>query len=234
MRKSKRNQKRPGVKQRTQALAGEKSYGIAFNVGAGGDMYAPSRDFALNYPQMVRMVVGCFNQEYWPELYSQYLACWALANDKLPAAVSATDNLQAFAELEEAKNAYCAFLNQACVAEPQSCDQALEASGWLAQTTAAQTAWLAMLGQVLTGQLYQGIRDVQRVPGEVPATIEELLAAGQHVRRRMNGVDELRERRESVLRTVRHAIREARAAGLSFPEIAELVADVQFGRVPFD
>jgi hypothetical protein len=222
---------------REKALVGDPNHGLSFRMEQGGDMYAPSRDFAHNYPQMIQTVIECFKHNYWPELWDSYLLAYCLANDE-PMQLEGleADRLAdaAFDELEQAKDTYCAFINEACADKAQGCTDALGEVGWGDVPVPAQVTWLAMLGQVLTGQLFQGIRDLQREPGDKPAEVEELLAAGHDARRFMNNIDAGEEKRADVELAVRNAVRVARASGMSFVDIEELVADVKLGRVAND
>ena len=220
---------------RQQAKNGDPNYGLAFSVEQGGNMYAPSRDFAYNYPRMITTIINCFSQNYWPELYNTYLEMYRVAHDidELEFEVNGDRyNNTAFDELEKAKDVYCAFINEAHEDKAQGCTDALGEVGWGDVPTPAQVTWLAMLGQVVTGQLFQGIRDMRREDGTKSAEIEELLEAGHDARRFMNGVDASEEKRADVEQLMRSATKRARAAGLSFDEIEELVADVKYGRVP--
>lgn len=221
---------------RQQAKNGDPNYGLAFSVEQGGNMYAPSRDFAYNYPRMITTIINCFSQNYWPELYESYLELFRVSKG-IPAAdfargLESRYNEEAFTELEKAKDVYCAFINEAHEDKAQGCTDALGEVGWGDVPTPAQVTWLAMLGQVVTGQLFQGIRDMRREDGTKSAEIEELLEAGHDARRFMNGVDASEEKRADVEQLMRSATKRARAAGLSFDEIEELVADVKYGRVP--
>jgi hypothetical protein len=187
-------------------------------------MYAPSRDFAHNYPKMVQMVINCFNQDYWPELFAVYTR-WALA-----------ENLwcdgRAFSELEKAKDIYCRFLNECCKDPDECCDDVLERVGWAEVPPAVQATWLAMLGQVVTGQLFAGIRDLHMRPdGTDPAEIAVLLEAGQDARRAMNRINKGAETQLDAEAVFRESARRARAKGLDDDAIARLLDDVKYGRV---
>jgi len=220
------------LSKRARERAARKSYGIQFNVQKGGDMYAPSRDFAHNYPRMIEQVVRCFNQDYWPELYKLYVECYTSSKHRGDGyEIGAGASEEAFAILEKTKDVYCKFINESYKRPGECCDDVLQRVGWLDLPVAAQVTWLAMLGQVMTGQLFAGVRDLY-MGGETPADFDVLMAAGHDARRAMNKIDKSVEVARDTNAGFRSAVRAARAAGLSFDEIAELCEDVKHGRVP--
>lgn len=221
-----------------RAKLGMKNYGLSFNLVAGGDHYAPSRDFARNYPRMIEMVIGCFSSRYWPKLMDLHwqLYCLEQGTDWTNMSEQEREKSQdeAFDALERCKDTYCNFLQEACEDKRQGCTQALVNVGWGDVDHASKIAWLAMLGEVVSGQIYQGIRDLQREPGEVPADFAQLLKGGHEMRQFDNGIDGASEAKLDRQREMRNGVRKLRAAGFSFDELRELVADVEFGRVPID
>ena len=209
---------------RARELASRKRYGLAFNTKPGEPMYALSRDFAYNYPQMISMIIRCFNQEYWPELMRTYYDTCALMYGW-----SADDSWE---KLVEAKDRYCTFINECWKNRGECCDDVLRRVGWLQVYPIVQAVWLAMLGQIMTGQLFSGVRDLYlRADDSEPADdIDVLLAAGNRARQAMNHIDPEKESRRELLTRIRGTVSQGREAGLSFDELHELVEDVRLGR----
>lgn len=138
--------------------------------GSSGPMYSPERDFAHNYPQMIKCVIDAFNRDYWPTLID------TLGGDP------------AFDAAVQAKDAYCKFV-EICTDDPaESIDDVLTRSGFTAVPEVGRVAFLAMLGQVMTGQLFVGLRDVTALTDK-PACLAALLQGGDAVRRALNGID---------------------------------------------
>lgn len=213
--------KKAEMLKRARKRAEKKSYGIMFNKQEGGKFYAPSRDFAHNYPHMIDTIVKCFNEDYWPELFALYTEMYGQTS------------AAAFDELEKAKDIYCKFINESYKDPNECCDDVLRRVGWLDVPVETQTTWLAMLGQIMTGQLFAGVRDLYmatEIP--LPADIEVFMEHGHDARRAMNKIDKTTEVKSDIAAAFRESIREAREKGFSFDEIKELVEDVKYGRVP--
>jgi len=194
-----------------------KAHGLQYNTGPGGLMYSPSRDFAYNYPQLVKCIINSFNVGRWPELvYTMSQAHYA---DR-----TLTEEEDAFiwGKICEAKDVYCNFLNECCVDPDETVDQVLDRVGWNNLPEAAQITWLAMMGQVMTGQVFQGLRDVTYQGEGARSEVKELLQAGQAARRAMNGIDAETER-EVLELALKEAAEELAANGLSKSEILDIV-----------
>lgn len=159
----------------------------------GGPLLSPLRDWAYNYPQIIECIIRAFNQEYWPELHRLLTVLWQDAHPQL-------DDEEAYAaawdELLRAKDAYVAFV-QLCAGQedPQeTLQQVFDKSGWTQIHPAAQAVWLAMLGQVMTGQLFMGLRDITTLgagPGpeaQAVLTANDLLKSGMEARRILNRI----------------------------------------------
>ena len=135
--------------------------------GSSDPFYNPGRDLAYCYPKAVEEVAKRFNEHRWPELE-------ALAAD---AGVT-------FDQLCDAMDAYIAFLNIAHERPEEKIGECMVRSKWLAQPKAAQIAIVAMLGTVVTGQLFYAIRDTSS-PDEQNADIQAITKYGGEAKRWM-------------------------------------------------
>ena len=204
----------PGAKARFRG------HGPSFNTKKGEVFYSPGRDFAYVYPEMLRSTLLAFNQGYWPKLFDAY------ARDM--ASKYGFDVERAFEELDKAKSAYYSFVDHCCDSENDSVADVLAKVGWPDSLYhESMVTWLAMLGQVVTGQIYAGVREIT-TQGEVSEASKMLVKLGHDARRAMNGL----VLKDDAATSFRLAVRRCRAAGLSFSEMKELIADVELGRVP--
>jgi hypothetical protein len=135
-------------------------------------MYCPERDFAYNYPRMVSCVIRAFNSELWPEL--------------LETLNKGYDGENLWDEVCQAKERFCQFLDTCCQDPTENVEAVLKRSGFLDLHPSAQIAWCAMLGQVMTGQLFQGIRDVT-TQGEKHEMIIKLMQQARAAAETLNG-----------------------------------------------
>jgi hypothetical protein len=151
---------------------------FSYNTGPGGLMYAPARDFAYNYPQMVACVRNAFNKETWPELLrllTRYDEAMTGVGHELT-----YDGYEdrVWASLHEANVKFCAFLNICCQDSNEDFYAVLERSGWPDVPETGKVGWLAMLGLVMMGQLFQGLRDITKEGATAPSCMSELMKSG--------------------------------------------------------
>jgi len=151
---------------------------FSYNTGPGGLMYAPARDFAYNYPQMVACVRNAFSKETWQELI-RLLTVY----EKAIAAVDHERQCEGYTErvwdqLCEVNDRFCAFLNISCQDSAESFFDVLDRSGWSTASDTGKVGWLAMLGLVMMGQLFQGLRDITKEGATAPSCMSELLKSG--------------------------------------------------------
>jgi hypothetical protein len=137
-------------------------------------MYSPERDFAYNYPRMISCIIRCFNTEFWPELLQVLGANYPGGPDAL------------WEELCETKDRYCEFLSTCCQDpnEKQPADVLIR-SGFMQKSPLAQIAWMAMLGQVVTGQIFQGLRDITP-SGQQRSKVVELMISAKSAAEALN------------------------------------------------
>lgn len=184
---------------------------LSYNVSPGGLHYSPERDYAHNYPRMVACVIRAFNHEFWPDLLN------VLAGDFAPS----TDRL--WEDVCKAKDCFCQFLNICCEDPKETVEDVLKRSGFTALPQAAQIAWMAMLGQVVTGQLFSGIRDTTPM-GEKNPTVLRLLQTGRDAARLMNGVPPGADT-EELKRGFTLYAEALREAGVEQQEVRKLLTD---------
>jgi hypothetical protein len=132
----------------------------------GGDLSAsfnPQRDWAHAYPRMIFCVSHLFDSEYWPQLFADLML---LHRVKHPADAEGCTP-EEFREkvwdlLCDAADRYVTIFKMcAGGAEPvASMKQVYEGSGWLTVPSHVRAAYLAMLGEVMTSQLFDGLRQV--------------------------------------------------------------------------
>ena len=153
---------------RQKSKAKFKGHGVAYNLPSAQEMYAPARDFAHNYPVMMRSIIAAFNSDYWPELFAWLVKQYRLACPDVPLDRSVDtdkpvkvvdqeeENLsqRAFDDLEQAKDVYCDFLSHCCDSPDETVEDVLKKVGWNNVSTNVQMAWFAMMGQVMTCLLY--------------------------------------------------------------------------------
>lgn len=147
---------------------------VSYNTGPGGLMYAPARDFAHNYPQLVACVRNAFVEGYWPTL-TQLLGEAADHSDEY-----------VWDKLCDANDKFAEFIRLSCRDSTQSFDDVLAASGWSGLPEFAKVGWLAMLGTVMMGQLFQGLRDITAAGLQAPSCMDRLMRAGFDARRATN------------------------------------------------
>ena len=129
-------------------------------------LYDANRDIAHNAAAVVKTVIQRFDEGHWPELKA---LC--------------TLHGVGPAELGQAVQAYADFIGNVSDLN-ETCAESLTKSGWRACPPAAQIAVMAMLGTVIAGIQWKGIRDCTFGFGP-PAGIPELVAAGAEASRRM-------------------------------------------------
>lgn len=169
-------------------------HGVHYNLAPGGLMYSPARDFAYNYPQLIKCIIDSFNADYWPQL-----------TEVVGKAMDTSDDC-AFDELCKAKEAYCQYINICCEDPTETVKDVLRRAGWFEIDDAAQAGWMAMMGYVMTGQLFGGLRDVTPEDQRARPEAEAMLEYGREARRVLNRVskgDELKSDFRELMRRMR-------------------------------
>lgn len=175
-------------------------------------MYCPERDFAYNYPRMVGCVIRAFNSDLWPELLSVLSVDFPGGKDQL------------WQEICTLKDRYCEFLNTCCHDPAESIADVLKRTGVQDVSPAAKVAWFAMLGEVVTGQLFQGVRDIT-VLGTQSPSIVSLLASGRAAANALNNIT-TEKSVDKLSDNFNQTVRALRESGLSQQEIRDMLSKV--------
>lgn len=186
---------------------------LSYNMAPGGLHYAPARDYAYNYPQMIQSIIRAFNKDYWPDMLK------TLAEARTDC--TAEDFEPLWEDVCKAKDCFCEFINIICQDPEENVEQVLERSGFTKLCPAAQIAWMAMMGQVMTGQLFMGIRDITGM-GEQHASVLELLQVGHNARRLMNNADVAKER-DLAVAALQQAAKAAQDTGMSQTDVRKVI-----------
>lgn len=124
-------------------------------------LYNVNRDVAHNFGDVVREVAARLEDGRWP-VVGQLLARYQISED----------------QLGEACKAFCTFVASAVDVPKERMNEALARSGWFHVPEAAQVAYMAYLGTVMTGYFYAGVREAT-LQGVGPAqTYQDLRAVG--------------------------------------------------------
>lgn len=124
-------------------------------------LYNVNRDVAHNFGDVVREVAARLEDGAWPAVKAM-LARQQVTEDQLGAACAA----------------FCTFVASSVDVPKERMHEALQRSGWFAVPEAAQIAYMAYLGTVMTGYFYAGVREAT-LQGVGPAqTYQDLRAVG--------------------------------------------------------
>lgn len=125
-------------------------------------LYNANRDLAHNFQMIAKLVAGRLEDRVWPEL-TTLLDKHGVTDDELGAACQA----------------YCLFVGSQADDPHETMLAGLDRSGWLRVRPEAQVAVLAVLGTVVLGIQYAGVREAT-LGGEGPAaTLHEVIAWGE-------------------------------------------------------
>ena len=113
-------------------------------------LYNSYRDVAHNFGDVVREVAGRLEDERWPAL-AEYLKSKGITED----------------ELGEACKSLCVFV-QAPPVKGETMQSSLEAAGWWKLKEPAQVAVCSLIGTVIMGMAWAGIREAT-MGGKGPA-----------------------------------------------------------------
>lgn len=142
--------------------------------GGTGEFYNPARDFAYNYPQLLACVCKAFESSHWPEVKS-FVA----------AAMNVTEE-QAWESLCDVNDAMMRYVNICCEDPTETVEDLLKRSGFVDLPNPARIGYMAMIGMVMVGQLFAGLRDVTPL-GNTRMDVSSLLRHGLFARNVLNG-----------------------------------------------
>jgi hypothetical protein len=181
--------------------------------------YAPGRDFANIGPDMVLCATQAIQRDYWPEFYAICERSFFEATGGSPE--------DFFAEVEKGIVTYCAYLEACCENPEENVDDVLARVGWREVAAEARLLWAGMLGSVVTGQLFAGLRDITPLGGPKPEELRQALhSIREAARRGFNGLSST----EDGVKKLKTTIKDCREAGLSYAEIEAILVDVKLGR----
>ncbi len=124
-------------------------------------LYNVNRDVAHCFGDIVREVAGRLEDNRWP-VVGELLARYQISED----------------QLGEACAAFCKFVASSVEVPKERMNEALARCGWFHVPEAAQLAYMAYLGTVVTGYFYAGVREAT-LQGTGPAlTYQDLRAVG--------------------------------------------------------
>jgi hypothetical protein len=129
-------------------------------------LYNPNRDVAHNFRQVIERVAGRLEDKLWPDLTA------ILKREK----VSMND-------LGDACAALCKFIVPDSDEMKLSMQECLDRSGWFRTPGGAQVAVMAILGTVLLGYHFAGVREAT-IQGEGPVlSLQGLAERGEEAAR---------------------------------------------------
>jgi hypothetical protein len=129
-------------------------------------LYNINRDIAHNFANVARFVAARLDDQRWPVVH-RILA----------------DNEVDLDELGKACSSFCLFVRSACDHPDETMQGALDRSGWNDVREEAQMAYMALLGTVIAGYYFAGVRDAT-MGGQGPClTMDDLREAGKEARR---------------------------------------------------
>ena len=128
----------------------------------GGDprFYAPNRDIAYCFPQMMRKALAALDdEETRPPWIAEYLEYTGTTQDDICAAAKAmADGIAHFVDVDKPP--------------PETPQASLEESGFFGAPPAAQLVISARLGQVFTGLFFTAVRDITPQGMESPVSAD--------------------------------------------------------------
>jgi hypothetical protein len=131
-------------------------------------LYNPNRDVAHNFPAIVKEVAGRLEDERW-EAVTKYMKEQGANMDDLGAACEAFVN----------------FVHGAVDEPNEKMGEVLHRVGWFKLPEAAQVAYMAYLGTVMSGVFFVGAREAT-IGGEGPCSnLEDLQQAGRDCHKAM-------------------------------------------------
>lgn len=137
--------------------------------GKATRLYNPSRDLAYLYVPLLRTVADSLEDNTWA-----------------PALEVLKQHEVTMDELGEACKKYIEFFQLAASGEGSpDCVDALEKCGWFELRPVVHLAFCAVVGRLITGMTYSGIRDLNFEGFEGLASPEMLTSVGERVARHM-------------------------------------------------
>ncbi len=136
--------------------------------GGGGTVnvsYAPARDIAYLYPNVVESVEQMLYQMRHPVI-KKWLSDEGITEEQLADAVQK----------------FCLFLNAAHQNPEEGPEDVMERVGFLATAGPAQVAMMFLIGTTMAGTFFKAIRDITKLGSETSTIeVQQLLQMGERV-----------------------------------------------------
>lgn len=152
-------------------------------------LYNVNRDVAHNFGDIVREVAGRLEDNRWP-VVGQILTQHKVTEEQLGQACAA----------------FCTFVASSVDVPKERMNEALARCGWFNVPEAAQVAYMAYLGTVVSGYFYAGVREAT-LQGVGPAlTCQDLRDVGGRAARLL-AAPRWRRKLDAALTRLRRAVR---------------------------
>jgi hypothetical protein len=168
-----------------------KGHGISVRPKEGGLSYAPGRDFAEMYPAMLKSMTMCFERHDFPKILEHVMA------------IDGCDIDTAFDIVCEANDVYWEFALLCTDSPTETVCECLTRAGWDDVSEGAKAGWLEMMGQIMTGQLCMGLRDIVPANGSPADYVDSIRWYVDEGRRHQNGIDSKTELKRKLQEAVR-------------------------------
>ena len=151
-----------------------------------GMLVSPMRDIAHNFPWLVEETVKRLDEKVWGELH-ELIDAKGITEEQLAIVI----------------DSMVKFVTKASDPEVKEPFALLESSGFLDVSPSARVAVMAVLGQIVLGAYFEGVRQASVLDERMPpkATVEALVKTGRQVSQRIC------RRRASAIRRLWLAIR---------------------------
>lgn len=177
--------------------------------------YCPGRDIVYVYPEMIRSVVKCFNRGMWPKLV------------ELVAQLKGSSVEEANDELCQANDAFSKFVAICCENPDEKYPDVMKRAGWEELSHPARFGYMSMLGAVVAGQLFSGLRDTSMAGDSPPPEARSLIEFWANEGRRYDqGIKSELELAAEFKAAARNCVK----MGFKVSELELMLSDVKTGR----
>ena len=119
----------------------------------------------------------------------------------------------------DANDVFPKFIAICCQDSTETFADVVVRSGWQNVPEVGKIGWLAMLGEVMMGQLFQGLRDITKEGSTAPSCMEQLLRSGFNSALWHNSNGDADELLQNGVARFSAAARTLRLAGVSPTEL---------------
>lgn len=138
---------------------------IQYRPNSSGMLYAPARDLTYFFPDLCKRVAKSLHEQQFPDLH-RWLDSQGVTSD----------------DLGEACRAFCEYLVTSHEVPAECPNDVLERAGWFKVKPEAQIAYMYYVGTTMAGYFFKGIRDVQELGRDAPASLKQLRTYGKYAR----------------------------------------------------